>query len=259
MRSTRARMCLLAAAALASACGTIPGMAELPSLDGTAWVLQDLAGRTPGDGPRATLQFADGRLSGSDGCNRYSGRFAVAKHTFAIVPPLVSTQMACPAGITEQAQAYLAALAVAGSYQVVDGELRLLAASGAPVATFIAQPTELANTSWQVSGINNGKGGVTSLVAGTTVTMEFGDAGQASGWASCNRWSAGYTAERSTLKFGQAAVTRKMCAEPGVMQQEQNFLEALASVSQARREGDRLELRTAQGALALALYRKGSD
>jgi heat shock protein HslJ len=148
---------------------------------------------------------------------------------------------------------------VAGSYQVGDGKLQLIAASGTPVATFVAQSTELANTSWRTTGINNGRGALTSVVTGVEVTAEFGADGQASGWAGCNRWSASYTAERSSLKFGPPAVTRKMCAEPGVMAQEQSFLDALATVSEARMEGDRLELRTAQGAMALVLYREGSD
>lgn len=47
---------------------------------------------------------------------------------------------------------------------------------------------------------------------------------------------------------------RKMCAEPeGLMEQERRFLQALLSVASARREGDRLELRTTEGALAIAL------
>ena len=259
MRATRARMTLLAAAVLVSACGTMPGMKTLPSLDGTGWVLRDLGGRTLVDGKRPTLQFTGDRIGGSDGCNRYAGGYTIAQQAFKIVPPLASTQMACPETTTRQAKAYIEALTVAVSYQVTDGDLRLIAADGATVATFIAQATELANTSWQATGINNGKGGVVSLVAGTAVTLKFGSDGQASGWASCNHWSASYTAERSSLKFGPAAVTRKMCAEPGVMEQEQSFLKALDSVSTARVEGDRLELRTEQGALALALYREGSD
>jgi hypothetical protein len=39
------------------------------------------------------------------------------------------------------------------------------------------------------------------------------------------------------------------------MEQEQAFLNALGSVALARREGDRLELRTAGGALAAILER----
>jgi heat shock protein HslJ len=256
----RSRTGLLAAAALASACGTLPATETLPSLDGTAWVLENLTGRTLVDGRRPTLQFSGGdRLSGSDGCNRFSGRYTVAKQAFKVVPPLASTQMACPPAIGEQARAYVEALTVAGSYQVVDGKLQLIAASGTPLATFIAQSTELANTSWRAAGINNGREAVVGVVAGVEVTVQFGSDGQASGWAGCNRWSASYSADGSSLKFGPPAATRKMCPEPGVMAQEQQFLSALATVSDVRMEGDRLELRTAQGAMALVLYREGSD
>jgi heat shock protein HslJ len=48
-----------------------------------------------------------------------------------------------------------------------------------------------------------------------------------------------------------------MCASPaGVMEQEQQFLKALETVTTARMEGDRLELRTATGALAATLAKK---
>jgi heat shock protein HslJ len=237
----------------------MPGMETLPSLDGTHWVLENLAGRTLVDGTRPTLQFAGDRLSGSDGCNRFSGRYAVAKQAFKVVQPLASTQMACPAAIGDQAKAFVDALTMAGSYQVIEGRLQLIAASGTPLATFMPQSTELGNTSWRVTGINNGREAVVSVVAGVAVTVQFGSDGQASGWAGCNRWTASYTVERSSLKFGPPAVTRKMCAEPGVMAQEQDFLNAMATVSEVRMEGERLELRTARGAMALVLYREGSD
>lgn len=254
-----ARIGLLAAAALAAACGTMPAAEQLPSLDGTAWVLENLTGRTLAEGQRPTLRFDGDRLSGSDGCNRFSGRYTVAKQAFKVVPPLATTQMACPAEIGEQARAFIEALTVAGSYQVAAGKLALIAASGTPLATFIVQSTELANTSWRVTGINNGREAVAGVGAGVPVTVQFGSDGQASGWAGCNRWSAGYTVDRSRLQFGVPTATRKACAEPGVMAQEQTFLGALATVREARVEGDRLELRTAQGAMALVLYREGSD
>jgi len=57
------------------------------------------------------------------------------------------------------------------------------------------------------------------------------------------------------LTFASAATTRRMCAEAGVMEQEQAFLKALESAATARMEGNELELRTADGALALSLVR----
>jgi heat shock protein HslJ len=45
-----------------------------------------------------------------------------------------------------------------------------------------------------------------------------------------------------------------MCPQPaGLMEQEQQFLKALQTVATARFEGDRLELRTADGAMAATL------
>lgn len=254
-----ARIGLLAVAALASACGTMPAMETLPSLDGTSWVLKDLTGRTLADGQRPTLQFTGDRLAGTDGCNRFSGRYTTAKQAFKVVQPLATTQMACPGEIGEQARAYIEALTVAGSYRLDAGELQLIAASGTPLATFVAQATGLAGSSWRVSAINNGREAVVGVLAGVEVTVQFGDDGRASGLAGCNRWNASYKAQERGLEFGPPASTRKMCAEPGVMEQERQFLDALATVSQARAEGDRLELRTAQGAMALVLYREGSD
>jgi heat shock protein HslJ len=44
-----------------------------------------------------------------------------------------------------------------------------------------------------------------------------------------------------------------MCPRPEVMEQEQSFVRALESVATARFDGDRLELRTGAGAIALQL------
>jgi len=66
------------------------------------------------------------------------------------------------------------------------------------------------------------------------------------------RFEAG-RAEGSALRIEASAATRMMCAQPeGRMAQEAQFLAALASATQVRREADRLELRTASNALAVS-------
>jgi heat shock protein HslJ len=87
------------------------------------------------------------------------------------------------------------------------------------------------------------------------VTLEFGAEGRASGTAGCNRYTAGYTADKTALTFTPAAATRMMCAAPGVMEQEQAFLQALTRVATMHMEGDRLELRAADGALMVSARR----
>jgi len=54
------------------------------------------------------------------------------------------------------------------------------------LATFAMQSQLLAGSSWRAMGINNGKGGVASLVAGTNVTLVFAADGEASGSAGSN-------------------------------------------------------------------------
>lgn len=115
---------------------------------------------------------------------------------------------------------------------------------------------DLPGTSWRVTGINNGRQAVVSVLEDTQVTLQFDREGRVAGSAGCNRYTAGYTAEGTSLRIGQAAVTRMACARPdGAMAQEQQFLAALATVTTARIEGDRLELRTSDGALAVGATR----
>jgi len=236
-------------------CAAVPSP-DAPPLEGTAWVLTELPGRTLHGDPPATLRFEDGKAGGHDGCNRYTVRFATRGPAIDMSMPGASTQMACPPEVMQQAQAYMAALNGAKSYRVVDGRLQILGGDGQPLATFAPQSTELAGTSWRATGINNGKGAVASLVKDSTVTLAFGADGRASGSAGCNNFTSAYEYGAPQLTFKAAAATRKMCADEGVMEQEQAFLKALESVAIARMEGNRLELRRADGALAASFVRE---
>jgi heat shock protein HslJ len=162
--------------------------------------------------------------------------------------------MACAPAVMKHAEAFMGALAGARSFRIEGGQLQLLSGSGAVLATLAPQSQSLAGTAWQVTGFNNGKQAVVSVLTGTTLTMAFSADGRVSGSAGCNRFTTAYTADGQKLTFGPAAATRMMCTRPeGVMEQEQQFIKALETVATARFEGDRLELRTAAGALAATL------
>jgi len=239
---------------LSAACTSMTPAADVPGLDGTAWVLSSLPGRTLVPGGHATLRFEGDRASGTDGCNRFSTSYAASGATLKINPSGAMTQMACAPDVMEQARAFMTSLQGASTYRVDAGQLQLVGADGAVVASFAPQSQELAGTSWRVTGYNNGRQAVVSLLAGTQLTMAFAADGRVSGSAGCNNYSGTYTVSGSSLRFGPAATTRKMCAQPeGVMEQEQQFLKALETVATIRQEGDRVELRTADGALAVIL------
>lgn len=232
------------------------GQSSEDRLEQTAWVLTELTGREPLKNTQITLSFANGKLSGSDGCNRFHSSYAVKGEELAIDPRVASTRSACPEPIMEQASAFMRALGSTRSARLDAEQLSLLDESGASLATFTAQPAELAGARWDVLGYNNGRGGVTSLIRGTSLTIEFAGDGSLSGSAGCNRFKATYTVNGTRVQIGPAAATRRLCEEPqGVMEQEAAFLKALEGTQVARFEGDRVELRSESGALMISARR----
>jgi heat shock protein HslJ len=105
-------------------------------------VRQPNAVSSPLPGTEITADFkADGKLTGSAGCNTYSARYETdsAKITIGDVS---ATEMACdgPDGIMEQEQGYLDALPLAATYTVEGSTLSLLKTDGTYVATYQRTP-----------------------------------------------------------------------------------------------------------------------
>jgi heat shock protein HslJ len=70
------------------------------------------------EGSQITATFSGGTVSGSAGCNNYTGTVTPVADYFTI-GGIAVTQQACaePAGVMEQEQAYLAALEATAGYQ----------------------------------------------------------------------------------------------------------------------------------------------
>ncbi len=229
----------------------VPAAQASPTLDGTGWLLATLAAQTLLPDRPVTLNFEAGKISGTDGCNRYSGSYTGNDGRLSVGKEIISTKMACPGPVAQQAMAYMSALARASAYQRDGKQLTLLDADGKTLATFAAQSTTLAGTSWIATGYNNGKGAVVSPLTGTSLTLAFSAEGMASGRAGCNAYGGKYEVSGKTLKFGALASTLMACPSPsGVMEQESAFLKALSTAATYRIEANRLELRTADGAVA---------
>jgi heat shock protein HslJ len=100
-------------------------------------------------GTRITLELRDdGTLGGFDGCNRFMSGYTLEEGKLAI-GPLATTRMACrgPAGATEQARAFAAALGTVAGYRVEGAELTLLDGEGRPAARFRAASDPAAGSS----------------------------------------------------------------------------------------------------------------
>jgi heat shock protein HslJ len=85
-------------------------------------------------GSTVTAVFTDTTISGSGGCNQYSGPVAV-NGTKIKIGPVAATFMACSPDIDAQEQAYVAALGEAASYAATTSSLDLFRADGGYAVT----------------------------------------------------------------------------------------------------------------------------
>ncbi|MDM8531299.1 META domain-containing protein [Anaerolineales bacterium HSG25] len=217
------------------------------ALDDTVWVLTTLNGVAD---TTVSLKFDNvGNISGSSGCNNYAGSTAMDGNNITItLGP--STMMACEDVVNEQETAYQAMLGMVASYQLENDTLSLLDADGNVVATFAPmESVTLAGSSWIVTFYNNGQQGAVSVIAETEITAVFGEDGTLSGSSGCNTYKTTYEAVDGTISIGPAITTRMACE--GVMDQESQYLTALSTASTYTIELDSMDMRTAEGAIAV--------
>jgi heat shock protein HslJ len=126
----------------------------------------------------------------------------------------------------------------------------LLAGCGA-AAGEAAGGAGLGGTRWELASV----GGSAVQQAGEPLTLEFDEAGQASGNGGCNRYSGSYSQGGSALSFGPMVSTKRACADDALNAQEAAFLSAMGSVAGYRVSGGALELLDASGAVVLSFSR----
>lgn len=230
--------------------------ASANALSGTSWTLATLGGQPALESTTATLNFGDdNRAGGTDGCNTFGAEYNVDGNNLTF-GPAIGTLIACEEPIMAQADAFQKALADTRQFAVANEVLTLSDGSGNAVATFAAQNTDLAGTSWIVTGYNNGNQAVVSVLAGTELTVMFGDDGRVSGSAGCNNFFGPFTQAEGTIDIGPLASTLKLCPDPdGAMDQEMQFLEALQQAATYTLDADKLDLRTSDDALAVTMQR----
>ena len=227
-------------------------------LTGKVWALTALNGQPLVAGTGISAQFtSDSKVSGSAGCNQYVGKYTISGSNITFDASIAATMMACPQPVMEQESAYLKMLGAAKTYAVKGDQLTLNGANNTTLATYSAQTQDLAGSNWEVIAYNNGKQAVVSVTVGTTITASFGKDGNLTGNAGCNDYNGPYKVNGNQITIGPLASTRKFCNDPaGVMDQEAQYLAALATAATYQIEGTVLELRTKDGALAAQLSKK---
>jgi len=201
----------------------------------------------------ASATFSAGTVSGNAGCNDYTGGYTVDgdKLTFGAI---ATTKKACGPIPTAVETAYLAAIAKVATFTATSDSLDLKTSEGKVGLHYVAtEPTSLTKTRWVATGVNNGKGGVVSIVADTSLTAIFGDDGNVAGSGGCNTYNGPYTSDASTIKIGPLASTMKLCNTPaGVDDQEAQFFAAMQKATTYAISGTKLELRDDSGALQVS-------
>jgi heat shock protein HslJ len=223
------------------------------ALAGTSWNLASYAGpdgtEVPAvqSGDPGSLTFAtDGTFAGSTGCNRILGTYVQDGSSLTITSGPM-TLMACPDTVAAQETAVVAALPKVASF-TSGTSLVLIAADGKPLLTYSPGLASLAGTSWQATGINNGKDAVVGMAGTEKVTAVFGADGQLSGSGGCNTYSSTFTTTGADqIALGPIAATQMACPDAG-SQIEQEYFAALGNVTTFQLEANHLTLRDADGA-----------
>lgn len=263
---------LAAVCVIGLACGTEPAptvsqeteIVIQPEFEGVLWRLVELHGETGEmasvlDQTTVDVTFDGGDLGGTAGCNRYFGSYSLGEaNQLTLGSEMGSTQMACVPEVMDQEQRYLALLAQVETVERIEDHLLLQAADSATLLRFVAtEPAALESTEWQAAGINNGKGGVVSTATTSSSTAMFAG-GQLSGMGGCNQFTATYETEGDQITIGPTAATRKFCNEPeGIMDQEQQYFDALARASTFSLTPEKLELRDEGGSLQVSFLVEG--
>ncbi len=222
-------------------------------LEGVLWKLESIAA-TNGLAPvlpdsQATARFIAGQVGGNASCNTFFGTYQLDGSSLTIEMG-GSTMMACePPELMQQEIAYLTVLGQTASYEITGDQLVLKDASGNALlryTAFISPP--LVGTNWNVMTYNNGKGGLTTPLAGSEISLLLAEDGTVSGAAGCNRYSGGYQVDGNSITIGPLVTTRMMCNEPeGVMDQEFAFTNALQQAASFEILGAELTLLDAEG------------
>ena len=247
-----AGLAALACAALLAlgACGDGSSQDAPAALAGTQWELDGA-----GNGAVSVyLMFGDEeRVSGSDGCNDFSGPYEADGSSLRF-GPLASTQRACVGTAQQVATKVSQALAGTRSYAVRSGALVLQDEDGKPLLRYSASTPGVAGR-WDVVSVLYDDA-IRSVVVGTTLTADFRADGKVTGSGGCNTFSGPYRADRAKLRIGPLVSTRRACSKPeGAAAQEAGYFAALESVVRIEQAAGRLTLFNAEGQMAVTLTR----
>lgn len=216
----RARVARLAAilllALLVGACGSA---GAVPALDGRRFlstsILQGGAQRPLVPDTRIAIQFVEGRISVSAGCNIMGGRYGIEDGRL-VTDALAMTEMGCDPARHAQDD-WLGAF-IGSRPQVRLAGNDLILESGDTILTAldreVAEPDlPLVGRRWTVTAIVQGDT-VASVPAEAVATLEIAPDGALRLQTGCNEGGGRVAVEPATLRFAEVVTTRRACDDP---------------------------------------------
>ncbi|HSQ27034.1 MAG TPA: META domain-containing protein [Anaerolineales bacterium] len=267
LESTQSYMVLGQTLTITSEKGVLVFAANRASLEGTYWRLVSMgtleSPTIPGDEANFTALFVpqeggpSGLVLGSTGCNDYNAPYVANLKELKVNLPFKTNNSECPQDFWEQEQQFFLGMNSASTYRILGDSLQIPYDEGRQSLNFVAtvpvvEPgegalTSLNGTRWWLVTI-----GPKTVLPGTQTTAEFainpdGETGQISGSSGCNTYNTEIT---GVLRVGPVATTKLFCAEPaGLMDQEFQYLDALASANSFAKVNNQLLISTQKGLL----------
>lgn len=167
-------------------------------------------------GSRISIDFNNGNLGASAGCNQLFGTYTVDGNKLTVTQ-MGGTEMACEEPLMAQ-EAWLSTFLSSGLTFALDGD-DLVLTSGDAVMTLldrsVAEPDQtLEEITWGLSSIVTGDA-VASVPVGVSATFLFHADGTVEIFSGCNRGGGTYAIEGDKMRFGEIVMTRMACAGAG--------------------------------------------
>jgi len=206
--------------------------------------------------PASLLFHPDSTFTGSTGCNQFSGTYTTDGRQLSLtVGPM--TLAACPGPLLQaQEAAIVRLLPQVTAFRSAAETLELTAAGDRTVLSYVAGAGGLEGTSWTVTGVNNGTGGVETSALTEKLTVGFGPAGAFTAFGGCNTLAGTYaTSGANGVTVTDVASTQMSCgADADALESE--FAGALGKVTTYTIAGDTATLLSADGSTQVSLKQK---
>lgn len=227
------------------------------NLNDTSWTLITLDGESPVADTRVTIDFTNGRISGSGGCNDYNGAYSASTAGDVALSGIAITAEDClePVGILEQEVAFVDALGEITAYQLDgDNRLKLLNRAGEVRMVFTnhAEPAGIGQpgrTDWVLTSLNG-----ETLDPEMTITLML-NTDTFSGQSGCLTYSGQFTpASDSAMRYVKLFAPYDGSCEAAADEVAMGYLDTLETVARRSPSTDRLELLNSEGETIL-VYR----